>query len=60
MARVAVSGRFSGGLRGTLAKVVFDLRLAVDWFKTGLMRLGIRLATTLGYIPVMNDEAALE
>jgi len=56
MARVAVSGRYSGGLRGTLARVVFDLRLTLDWVRSNVMRVGIRLATSLGYIPDILEE----
>jgi hypothetical protein len=56
MARVAVSGRFSGGIRGYAAQVAFDMRLTWDWVKTGFIKMGINLAIKLGYIPDLLTE----
>jgi len=51
MARVAVSGRFSGGFRGALARVLFEVRLAWDAVKTTAIGVGIVLAVRLGIVP---------
>ena len=56
MARVAVSGRFSGGFKGNLAILVFDLRLAWDWVKMGFMKIGFKVALSLGYIPDLLED----
>ena len=56
MARVAVSGRYSGGLRGRLASVMFDLRLAWDWVKTGAMKFAFSVALSMGYLPDLLEE----
>jgi len=58
MARVAVSGRLGGGLRGTLAQAAFDLRLAWDWVKSGVLRVGMRLALAMGYMPDLLESVA--
>jgi len=59
MARVAVSGRYSGGLRGRLASIVFDMRLTWDWVRTGLMKVAFNLALSLGYIPELPAEMTM-
>lgn len=60
MARVAVSGRFSGGIRGYAAQVAFDLRLTWDWFKTGFIKMGINMALKLGYFPDLLPETVTQ
>jgi len=58
MARVAVSGQHSGGLRGRCAALLFELRLSWDWVKTGLMKAGMRLALYLGYMPDFLEDVS--
>ena len=57
MARVAVSGKFSGGVRGVLARFVFELRLAWDFLKVTAMTVGFSVASKLGLTIVdMTEE----
>ena len=53
MARVAVSGRFSGGLRGLMARLVFEMRLAWDFVKMTAMTVGLNIASKVG-LAVIN------
>jgi len=55
MARVAVSGRFSGGLRGALARVMFEVRLAWDACKMTAIGVGMNIAVRLGLVPSFKD-----
>jgi len=55
MARVAVSGRFSGGLRGALARVMFEVRLAWDACKMTVLGVGMNIAVRLGLVPSFKD-----
>jgi len=48
MARVAVSGRYSGGIKGLLARVWFELRLAWDKVKMTSIGVGMSIAARLG------------
>jgi len=56
MARVAVSGRLGGGIRGYVAQVTFDMRLSWDWLKTKMFKLGFSIALKLGYLPDILPE----
>ena len=58
MARVAVSGRFSGGFRGTLARVVFELKLAWDYVKVTAISVGFGLASKLGlsFVSLLEEQ----
>ena len=57
MARVAVSGRFSGGFRGALARLGFELRLTWDYVKMLAMSVGFSIASKLGLAIVdIKDE----
>ena len=51
MARVAVSGRLGGGVRGFAAQLAFDMRLTWDWLKMSMMKFGMKMALRLGYLP---------
>eukprot|EP00092_Neocalanus_flemingeri_P027570 GFUD01029911.1.p1 GENE.GFUD01029911.1~~GFUD01029911.1.p1 ORF type:complete len:549 (+),score=182.34 GFUD01029911.1:59-1705(+) len=55
MARVAVSGRFSGGLRGVLARALFEMRLAWDAVKITAIGVGIGIAVRLGMVPSTKE-----
>jgi aarF domain-containing kinase len=55
MARVAVSGRFSGGFKGFLARVWFELWLAFDAVKMNGIALGMSIAARLGIVPNFKD-----
>ena len=59
MARIAVSGRYSGGIRGFLARVLFELRLAWDMVKMTGLGVGMSLATKLG-IGLSSQDLALD
>ena len=54
MARVAVSGRFSGGIRGMLSRLVFELKLTWDWVKMSALSVGLGLASKLG-LAIVDD-----
>jgi len=58
MARVAVSGRFSGGFRGTLARVVFELKLAWDYVKVTAISVGFGIASKLGlsFVSLLEEQ----
>eukprot|EP00088_Acartia_fossae_P023432 TRINITY_DN2444_c0_g1_i11.p1 TRINITY_DN2444_c0_g1~~TRINITY_DN2444_c0_g1_i11.p1 ORF type:complete len:553 (-),score=124.63 TRINITY_DN2444_c0_g1_i11:498-2156(-) len=51
MARVAVSGRLGGGVRGFAAQLAFDMRLTWDWLKMSMIKFGMSVALRLGYLP---------
>lgn len=55
MARVAVSGRFSGGFRGALARMLFEIRLAWDALKMTAIGVGMNVALRLGIVPSFKD-----
>lgn len=55
MARVAVSGRFSGGVKGALARVMFEVRLAWDACKMTAIGFGMNIAVRLGIVPSFKD-----
>ena len=48
MARTAVTGKFSGGFRGVLAKINFEMRLLWDFLKMYSLSLGLSLVKKLG------------
>ena len=48
MARVAVSGKFSGGVRGLWARLIFEMRLAWDFVKMAAMTVGFNIASKMG------------
>ena len=54
MARVAVSGRFSGGIRGMLSRLAFELKLTWDWVKMSALSVGLGLASKLG-LAIVDD-----
>ena len=57
MARVAVSGKFSGGVRGVLARCGFELKLFWDFVKMSIMSVGFGIASRLGLTLVdLNEE----
>ena len=55
MARIAVSGKFSGGLRGFMARLVFEFRLAWDFVKMTAMTVGLNIASKVG-LAIINIE----
>lgn len=57
MARVAVSGRMGGGLRGGLARAGFEVRLAWDAVKMAVLRSCLALVARLGLwtVPSLVD-----
>jgi len=59
MARIAVSGRYSGGIRGLFARVMFELRLAWDMVKMTTIGVGMNIAAKLG-IGLSSKDLALD
>ena len=56
MARTAVTGKFSGGLRGALARFHFEMRLLWDFIKMYSLSLGMTLVKKLGIETFDNPE----
>jgi len=55
MARVAVSGRFSGGVKGLVARVIWEVRLAWYLVKSAVIGVGVGIALQLGILPVVGE-----
>jgi len=55
MARIAVIGRFSGGFRGNIARIVFEARLIWGALKTYAFGIAMAVMYHVGYLPSMVD-----
>jgi len=56
MARSAVTGKFSGGLRGFVARLNFEIRLFWDFIKMFSLSMGLSVVRKLGIVAFDNPE----